>query len=198
MKVAYVIYKTATGEITQWGIEDESMLPSYETTGHAVLAGEGTAFTHRVVDGSLVAYTAEQAAALKARPTYKARWDVPTATWIDLRDLGEQKADQWTSIKKARDTQEFGGFVWDGSGFDSDPLSQQRITGAALLASMDSSFSIDWTLSDNAVRTLNHTQMISVGQALSVHVETCHAKGRSLRAQIEAATTAAEVAAISW
>jgi hypothetical protein len=40
--------------------------------------------------------------------------------------------------------------------------------------------------------------MIAVGQALCQHVAACHIKARALRERINAATTVAEVEAISF
>ena len=54
-------------------------------------------------------------------------------------------------------------------------------------------FSVDWTLADNTVRALNAQNMLDVGRALGAHIITRHAKGRALRARIDAATTPAAV-----
>ena len=126
-------------------------------------------------------------------------FDFAAKQWVDPRSLLQLKADQWVAIKAARDAAEFGGFTWDGSTFDSDLTSQSRIQGAVQLAGLDpANFSLDWTLADNSVRTLSAAQMTAVGAALGVHVAAQHALGRTLRSQIEAATTAAEVDAVAW
>ncbi|OIP19571.1 MAG: hypothetical protein AUK51_01155 [Comamonadaceae bacterium CG2_30_59_20] len=92
----------------------------------------------------------------------------------------------------------YAGFTWDGSTFYSDATSQNRITGAVTLAQLSSAFTIDWTLADNTVRNLGQMDMFQVGAALGVHVQTQFAKGQALRAQIDAATTQAEVEAVVW
>jgi len=121
-----------------------------------------------------------------------------TKQWEDPRTLQELKDAQWTLIKRSRSAAEYAGFMWDGSTFDSDAVSQNRITGAVTLAQLSSAFTIDWTLATNQVRTLNQSEMLQVGAALGVHVQTQFAKGQSLRVQIDAATTQAEVEAIVW
>jgi len=93
---------------------------------------------------------------------------------------------------------EFGGFTWDGSPFDSDAISQSRIQGAVQLAATAPGFTIDWTLANNSVRNLSAADLANVGAALGMHVATQHAKARTLRSQIEAATTVAEVDAVTW
>ncbi len=116
--------------------------------------------------------------------------------------LQELKIEKWAEIKRMRDLREFSTFVWDGSTFDADDISQRRIQGAAMLAMIAQSagqpFSIDWTLADNSIRSLTDAQMLAVGEALGVHVETQHAIARTLRAAINAATTKAEVDAVVW
>jgi len=120
---------------------------------------------------------------------------------LDLRTLEQVKADQWETVKAARDAALNGTFNWNGMVFDADEVSQQRIQGAvqlATLAASDPTFTIGWTLHDNTTSTLSGTDLINVGKALGTFVQTIFAKGVSLRAQINAATTAADVKAISW
>lgn len=108
----------------------------------------------------------------------------------------------WARLKVNREQAEHGGFVWDGSTFDSDPVSQSRIQGASQLATLalinSQPFSIDWTLADNTVRTLDAQAMIAVGTAMGQHINAQHAKGRMLRAQLDAAQTAEEITAVVW
>jgi hypothetical protein len=59
-------------------------------------------------------------------------------------------------------------------------------------------FTIDWTLADNSVRTLNQADMIAVGVALGQHVQTQFTKAQALRLQIETASTPEQVAAVVW
>jgi hypothetical protein len=121
------------------------------------------------------------------------RWDAPpTPPLPDLKDA------KWLAIKSARSQAEYAGFAWDGSTFDSDPVSQQRLVAAVTQAQMDAAFSIGWTLKDNSVRQLDAVQMKAVGAALGAHVATQFAHGQGLRVRIEAATTAAEVALMVW
>jgi hypothetical protein len=121
-----------------------------------------------------------------------------TKQWEDPRTLQDLKDAKWATIKQARSASEYAGFTSDGSTFDSDAISQNRITGAVTLAQMSSTFSIDWVLADNTVRTLNQSDMLAVGAALGAHVAAIFAKGVLLREQIEAATTAEEVAGVVW
>lgn len=129
-------------------------------------------------------------------------FDLISESWIDPRTVGDLRDAKWGLVKQARDAAEYGGFVWDGSTFDSDMVSQSRIQGAAQLATLaqigGQPFSINWTLADNTVRTLSAADMIGVGNALGMHINTQHGKGRLLRTQLDAAVTLAEIEAINW
>lgn len=132
------------------------------------------------------------------RPEQHHLFDYTTKQWVDPRTLDDLKTAKWAEVKAARSTAEFSGFTWDGSVFDSDALSQSRIQGAIQLASLTPDFSIDWTLADNTVRTLNAADIAAVGVALGTHVATQHSKARELRDVITAAVSATEVMAVNW
>jgi hypothetical protein len=121
-----------------------------------------------------------------------------TKEWVDPRPLLKLKADQWELIKHARNDAEFGSFLWDGSLFDSDAISQQRIQGLVHIANLDPSMTVDWTLADNTTRTLNSEQAILLGIALATHVNEQHVRARTLRMEIDSATSAEQVAAVVW
>jgi hypothetical protein len=132
------------------------------------------------------------------RPSNFHQWRLDTASWEDPRTLQDLKDAQWTLIKQARSAAEYAGFAWDGSTFDSDAISQNRITGAVTLAMLSPAFTIDWVLADNTTRLLDQAGMAQVGGALGAHVAAQFAKGVMLRAQIEAATSQAEVESVLW
>lgn len=125
-----------------------------------------------------------------------------TKQWEDPRTLADHKLAKWEEIKAARYQEEISGLLWEGSTFDSDTLSQQRIAGAvqlAMIAQMASQpYSITWTLSNGSFRTLTAQEMVNVGVALGVHVQTIFNKGQLLQQGIEVATTVSQVEAITW
>ena len=135
---------------------------------------------------------------LPPKPSDSHVFNYAEKVWVDPRSLGDLKAAKWDAIKAARDDAEFGGFNWAGSHFDSDAISQSRIQGAVQLAAMTPGFSLEWTLADNSIRTLNAADMAAVGAALGAHVAILHADARELRTQINAATTAAQLDGIRW
>jgi len=183
---------TGYGESATDDVEQIAKLPG-ETVIPGIDAPSGTDTVFRYADGQVID------TGQPLFPPYPGwGWDNATYQWYDARALDQIKADQWEKIKAARSQAEFGGFTWDGSPFDSDALSQQRIIGASQLAGITPGFLIDWTLADNTVRTLNGAEMQAVGVALGQHVNAQHVKARGLRQQIDAASTAAEVEAVAW
>lgn len=193
-------YRLDDGEIIGYGdclehLRDAPGVGFDAAAAHSVLDGY-------YADGEFVAYTLPQQEAKRQRARAWQQWRNDPPGWRDTRALEQIKADRWGEIKAARDAHEFGGFEWDGSTFDSDRESQARIMGAVQMAVLAMSaaqpFEIAWTLADNAVRTLAGADMIAVGLELGAHVAAAHAIGRTLRAAIEEAETAAEVEAVQW
>lgn len=135
---------------------------------------------------------------MPSRPSNAHIFDYVKKEWSDPRTLLELRAARWEEIKLARAAAEFGGFEWDGSRFDSDSISQGRIQGAVQLAAMSPDFSVDWTLSDNSVRTLSSQDVASLGTALGLHVAAQHTIARVLRACIESAISLEEIATTHW
>lgn len=105
-------------------------------------------------------------------------------------------------IVKARDAATAAGFTCNGQQYDSDPTSIQRINAAVTLAMLalqnSQPFTMDWTLADNTVTTLDAPGMIAVGTACGQFVAALFDKARSLQDQIAAATTADQMDAIVW
>lgn len=136
------------------------------------------------------------------KPSEHHEFDYALKQWVDPRTLQDFKDAKWAEIKQHREAAENGGFTWDGSPFDSTPISQSRIQGAAQLATLakinNQPFSIEWTLMNNGTRSLSADDMIAVGMALGAHINEQHVRARQLREQIEAATTPEQVQAVRW
>ena len=130
------------------------------------------------------------------KPSSAHFFDYSSASWT--LDLNEAKDQAWEEIKRNRENQEYGTFSWNSHTFQCDQLSQSRIMSAVQRAQLDSTLTMVWTLSDNTTVSLNATELKQVGQALSSHIDACHVKARSKRADINAATTQAEIDAITW
>ncbi len=196
---AFVSYDPDSGEIRTWGdVQD----PLFHVQYGEVLLGRGANPTHHVLNGTLVAYTAGEAAEKAAVPTYPATWSNSTFMWVDGRQLAQAKVDQWEALKNSRSSAILAGFSWDGSRFDADEVSQQRIGNAVTLAMLAASagqpYSIEWTLFDNTTRVLSGPDLIAVGQALGAFMSSVFSTGIVLRERVNAANTLDEVKQVNW
>jgi hypothetical protein len=184
----YCIYNQVTGEILKW--------TTHEETHEGFVCAE---IPFSIEDG----YISEgRFVPFPQKPSPTLIWDWTEMAWSDPRTLADLKADKWGQIKAARAAEEFGGFTLNGQVFDSDAISQSRIQGAVLLATLATSaglpYSITWTLADNTTVDLDAQGMMAVGIALGQHVSGSHSKARELRAQIEAAESKEALDSIEW
>lgn len=198
-----IAYYRENGEIVVVStLEDDMEPPALEWASWAEVPMDILPSTHRVVDGWLEPYTPEGVQRKASQPGPDFAWDPATEQWVDNRTLEQHRDDQWEIVKAARDAFEFSVFEWDGSEFDANATSQQRIQGAALeavIAQLTSApYSQEWTLADNSIRTLSSTDMVAVGKALSQHVTTAHERGRIKRQELNDATTVTQIQAVTW
>ena len=121
------------------------------------------------------------------------RWQPAPATLAELRAV------RWDAIKHRRAELLAGTFTYGGLVFD---INAVNITGATVRAmraqAAEAPFAQTWVLADNTNTTLDAAGMVAMGEACADAVNALWAISITLRAQIEAATTAAEVAAIDW
>lgn len=120
-----------------------------------------------------------------------------TADQSDTLDAAKERA--WVAMKAARAAAEAGTFSYDGALYDID---QAHITGSVVLAGVANSagapYSEQWTLADNTVRDLDADQVIALGVALGQQVSSIYKTARTLRAQIDAATSSDDLSQIHW
>jgi hypothetical protein len=183
---------TGCGNSATDDIDQIATLPG-ETVIPNVDAPPGFSTVYRYADGQII-----DTGQPLLQPASGWAWSDTAVAWYDARNLEQVKADKWEQIKASRADAEYGGFTWDGSTFDSNLASQQKIMGAVQLAQLNPAFEIDWTLADNTVRTLDATDMQAAGVALGGHVNTQYVHARTLRQQIDEAATQAEVEAVVW
>lgn len=113
--------------------------------------------------------------------------------------LADLKLAKREEINNARDAAEQGGFSYLGKVFDSDSISCIRISCAAQsMALAPAEATITWTCQDNSTIDLTPSDLKGLVATLAMHSNTCHEKATALKAKIEAAQTAEELAAITW
>ncbi len=142
-----------------------------------------------------------QVVASPASPGNSYAWDWPSKSWVLNLTVGQLAA--WARIRAARDAAINAGVTYNGNVYDSDAKAQLRVTGAATLAQLaiasgNTAYSITWTLQNNSTVSLTAQQIIAMAQAVGTNYQTQFAKGQTLRAQIMAATTQAQLDAVVW
>ena len=114
--------------------------------------------------------------------------------------LDDQKNARWLDARNYRDQIANGSCSTPSGIVQTDDASKLRINGAVAMAMLSKSAgtasSIAWTLNDNSVVMLDADAMIAVGVAVGTFVANCQNNGTAIRAQIDAATDAASLAAI--
>lgn len=133
----------------------------------------------------------------------EAPWSGATSYIGQPATLEGLQALRWADIKGERSKREFSTFIWDGSEFDCDEISQRRISNYAAVAldaiANSTAFSEVWTLADNSTRTLTAAEMVEVNNALVANTSSLFATGRSLYDQIYApGVDETDLAGISW
>ena len=103
------------------------------------------------------------------------------------------KEDKKASIAQARYEAEIAGV----NGIRTDRESRSIMTGMALKAMSDPDYTCRWKGIDGFV-TLTAPQIIAVSDTVRAYVQGCFDKEDELLAQIESATTQAELDSINW
>lgn len=162
-------------------------------TGHVVHAVDAAGAYIGLAPVAAAAAVATSAPPAGAWLWADGRWQPAPATLAELR------AARWDSIKQRRSELLASTFTYGGLVFD---INAVNITGATVRAmraqAAAAPFAQTWVLADNTTTTLDAAGMVAMGEACADAVNALWAISIALRAQIEAATTAAEIAAISW
>lgn len=180
-------------------------LDKYGFVQNAMIAGEppeGSIFAPPVNGFQELfdyAYFFENGAWSSLGPSPGVNYVLDKANKVWILDIEGAKARKWAQIKHIRKQRELAPFTVNGNTYDAD---KARISGAvqlALLAQMaDQPFTINWTLADNSVVSLDGAAVIAVGTALGAMVNSVHDIARSLRMRIDMASTIEEIEAIAW
>lgn len=126
---------------------------------------------------------------------------------VDPTPFEAARAEAWARIKFQRAAVEAGGADTPFGRVDTDMESLLRITGAVQAASIarrnGDTLTLDWTMEDNSIVTLDAPSLVAMGRAVALHVDAVHQHGRMLRDLIEAVDPEApdaieQLAAIQW
>lgn len=129
-------------------------------------------------------------------------------SWADKSwhtDFPKAKATRWADMKAARKAAIETPLVTPYGTFDADPESADNIIRTAHLMQTEAQTlapgqqpTVDFTLADNSVVTLSAGEMVEVALLLAAQIQTAYARGREVRSAIDAATTDAQLQAITW
>lgn len=158
--IRYALYLESTGEIIGSGAAGALSDVYLYANQSAVASDVANVGTHYVDTGTLsvVEYSTAAKLAYANRPHGNFAWSPPTGTWIDNRTLVEVRSAVLERLKITRDSRINGGFVWDGSTFDSDTqISQPRLLGLFTTATAGGipAEGYPWRLKDNSWRVLS-------------------------------------------
>lgn len=198
----FLIYDDA-GSILRCGSCPEAMVDLQAQPGEHMLPTSATGDRHYVAGGEVRAFTDQEFFAKTNLPAGWV-WTMPGRIAVDARSVGDAKSAAWERVKAARHAVEHGGFTFDGGRYDSDVRSAQRITAASQSAlaqvrgAAAASYSVNWILADNTIRTLDGAGIIGLATALAAHANAAFTVSSALREQIAAATTVEQLDAIQW
>ena len=111
--------------------------------------------------------------------------------------LAAAKTAKKSEIAAARYAAEIAGVTVSGVVVRTDRESQALITGAALKATQDGTYSCTWKAESGFV-TLDASTIIAVADAVRTHVQTCFDAEAAKCIQIDAAQTVEDVETVSW
>jgi len=152
-----------------------------------VEASEGRFF---IVDGVLL--TMEEFRAAKQQERYEAQITEFGA------DVDGAKAFVRDHFARKRYDVEVGGIDVNGLAVRTDRFTVERIYQARFLAKEDPGFDTDWKLGDGTFLTIDATTIIGISDAVTAHLKGVFTKEKTANTSIDAATTLAELQAITW
>ena len=114
----------------------------------------------------------------------------------EVEALTRAKDEKWANVKKRRNAAEYGTLAWEGSTFDADVTSRNRLMGVAMAAQQRGGppAEIMWRLADNSSRRLTTAQLADVNAALWQRAVDAHTRAAELRSQINACTSLRDLA----
>ena len=102
-------------------------------------------------------------------------------------------------LKYQRDTAEVEPINYQGYSFDYDSKARERINAAIVALELQGADAdIAWTTADNQDVSVTAADLRAIVAAVAVRSNALHIKYRSLKAQVQACSSAGDVEAIKW
>ncbi|MGS0980653.1 DUF4376 domain-containing protein [Burkholderia glumae] len=185
----------ASGRTAWAAVRDLRAVPVYRVSDGSVVRLGDT-----IAEGAVWTGVGELPPTLTSlpRPTEACVWQ--SGAWVV--DLAQAKAAKVAAINAERDQRQGAPFSFNGKEFGADAASISRITSAASLAALaraaGSAYSVDLPAVDGADVTLDADGVTALAGALTAAVSAVFDTARKLKAEIDAASSVAELDAIAW
>ncbi len=102
-------------------------------------------------------------------------------------------------LKRQRDTAEVEPIAYNGHLYDYDSKARDRISAAIIALELQGEgATIEWTTADNDDAVVTAADLRAIVAAVAVRSNALHIKYRSLKAQVQACSSAGDVEAIKW
>lgn len=116
---------------------------------------------------------------------------------VDL-PLEQAQQNKKRSIDRLKQEKQLEGFTYDGMTFQCDEVAIARINATWNFAQVDSNYTQPFILKDNTTITLTNAQCVGLGYACGQFVAGITFTARQLKDAVLAATTVADVRAVTW
>lgn len=179
----------ADGRVHGSGVCQDQDLDQQARAGLSVMEGSADCFQN-YVDGQTLHLMPE-------RPSIFHTFDYPAKQWRDERNMDQRKIAAWNNIKPRRNSAIDAPLNTPFGVFDVAKGGRTGIERATSLAEQLNA-PVNFTLHDNQIVSLGFTELVQVGLMLAQREQRLRDKATALRAQIDAATTAAELDLIVW
>lgn len=131
--------------------------------------------------------------------TIEDKGDYYEVVTLPLPTLEESKTAKIAELKAQRDAAEVAPITYKGYSFDYDSKARDRISAAIVALDLQGEGAdIAWTTADNQDVSVTAADLRTIVAAVAVRSNALHIKYRSLKAQVQACSSAGDVEAIKW
>lgn len=131
--------------------------------------------------------------------TIEDKGDYYEVATLPLPTLEEIMTAKIAELKARRDVAEVAPITYKGYFFDYDEKARDRINAAIIALELQgANADIAWTTADNQDVSVTAADLRAIVAAVAVRSNALHIKYRSLKAQVQACSSAGDIEAIKW
>lgn len=125
--------------------------------------------------------------------------DLGVTVTTEEESLESIKEHKILTLKIQRDNLEVEPIAYNGQSYDYDSKARDRIAAAIIALELQGEgATIEWTTADNDDAVVTAQNLRAIVAAVAVRSNALHIKYRSLKAQVQACSSAGDVEAIKW